>query len=458
MAYEEGRILSVDGNVIKIAHPINSDQPKTYLSASAIATATALTVLDSSGFGNLDLLLVGKSGLEQTELVQETGAPASVTSINLVSGLSFAHSLDTSIMRVLFNQVEISGATTATGSKTTIATVNLRYDADFTTYVVTGTTSLFYFVRYYNSLATVPYYGDYSDAVASTGYTDNTVYAVKRRALDMTGEEIGSVITNDYLNTMLFQARRDVHNSLKRWSFRQQFDYDAGNITVGDYSVTLPTDLQDRNTYKNILGFRIENKNNLEYISKAEWDRYKQGTAITTLASNYTVGDGTVVLTNSRDFTDSGSITIGTDTIAYSVNTRSTNTLTVSTAGAANHTAADNVFQNVSFGEPLYFTIFEGSAYFWPAASNDFSGRNIWIDYYKTVVSVDSDSDTLDEPNYDMYVHYLAWAIKKRKEPKTNVRDSDYMEYERLKKQMIDKEVSGQYLKLWPSISHLEDY
>jgi len=457
MAYESAKILSIKGNVIKIVHPTTSDQPSTYLSAALVANGTALTVLNSTGFADKDILLIGKLGHEQTEFKQESGAPGSVTAIT-VAASDFAHAVDTPVSKLLFDQVEISGATTATGSKTVIATVDLQVDAPETTYVVTGTTYAYYFVRYYNSLVAATYYGGYSDAIAITGYADNTVRAVKTRALEMANETIGNVITNEFLNTMLFQARRDVHNSLKRWSFREQFDYDAGNLSTGDYYIALPTDLQDPYTNKNILGVRIENEDNIDPMTKAQWDSYKQGVPITTLASNYTVGDANITLTDSRDFDDSGSIQISTDTIVYSANTRATGVLTISTDGSDDHTAGDNIFQGVSLGTPQFYTVFESILYFWPALSSDYDGRNIWLDYYKTVVVVNSDADTFDELNYDMYVHYLAWAIKKKKDSRVDMKDGDYIEYSRLKQQMIDKEISGQRIQIMPQIDHLSSY
>jgi len=455
MAYEAGRIASVKGNVIKIDHPTNSDQPSTLLSAAVAASGTALTVLDSTGFADKDIALLGSVGSEGTEIKQESGAPGSATSIT-VAAVSFAHAIDTPVTKVLFNQVEISGALKSSDTPTLIATVDLKVDASETTYVVSGTTYPFYFVRYYNSLATTPYYGAYSDAVDYTDYSDNTVRAVKIRALDMTNEEIGEIITNDFLNRMLFQSRRDVHNSLKRWSFREQFGYDAGNLTEGDYKITLPTDMQDRYTNKNLPGVRIGTEWNLKWLTKREWDMELEGTAITTLASSYTVADAEITLTDSHDFDDDGSFQIAGDSGAYSANARGTGKLTMSTDCDDNHTAGVNVFQNVSMGTPQYYTIIEGELLFWPPVDDSFEGRNIWLDYYKTVVAVDSDADEFDEPNYDMYVHYLAWAIKKKKKPELGMNDIDYMEYTRLKKQLIEKEITGQEISLEPSIEHLD--
>ena len=194
--------------------------------------------------------------------------------------------------------------------------------------------------------------------------------------MDELGETYGSWLTSDWMNERLWQGRRLVHNKRKRWSWRQAFDTDLGNLSTGDYRIAMPTDIKDPNTNKDVMGLRIGVNENLEYITKRAMDEEWIGTARTTLVSAYTVTDASITLTDSRDFADSGSILIDEDTIQYSANSRSTGVLTVSTDGSDNHATDDNVYQNVSFTLPTKFTIFEKFIEFNFPLYSKFNSRN----------------------------------------------------------------------------------
>jgi len=75
------------------------------------------------------------------------------------------------------------------------------------------------------------------------------------------------------------------------------------------------------------------------------------------------------------------------------------------------------------------------------------------MDYYRTLVSMDSDADTLDEPDYDMYVSYLAWRIKKRLKPDLDeTKDSDFIEWMRRKQIALNNEYLGVTIQFTPDI------
>lgn len=58
-----------------------------------------------------------------------------------------------------------------------------------------------YKVRFYNS--TTELYSSYSDAVVASGFADNSVYSIKKRALQQIGETINEKITDEFLNECL---------------------------------------------------------------------------------------------------------------------------------------------------------------------------------------------------------------------------------------------------------------
>ena len=146
MAYSFPKLEQVKDNVIRIHHP-ETVEPSTYLTASVAASGTALTVENNARFAQYDLLLFEGFGVERAEIGQISAAVTAGTALT-VDATVFAHGINTKISNILFDQVEISGAATATGSKTSIATVNLNVDDGYTDYIVSGTTYAFYFARF----------------------------------------------------------------------------------------------------------------------------------------------------------------------------------------------------------------------------------------------------------------------------------------------------------------------
>uniref|UniRef100_A0A6H1ZGF0 Putative tail collar protein n=1 Tax=viral metagenome TaxID=1070528 RepID=A0A6H1ZGF0_9ZZZZ len=295
--------------------------------------------------------------------------------------------------------------------------------------------------------------GLWSDAEPYGNFDEDTVYSIKQRALDGLGEKLGGWLTSDWLNERLWEARRLVHAKRKRWSWRQSFDTDLGNVVAGDYRVAMPTDMGKDDTPENIVGLRIGTSQNLTYITKKEMDEEWESVARTTLASDYAIVDASVTLTDSRDIDESGSIQFNDEeTLKYSANAESTGILTVSTAATSAHSAAVNVYQNANFSLPDKFTIYQGYIYFNHPIDADYVDQNYWIDYYKALTEYDSEGDELDEPEFDFYVHYLKFQIKHRqsqgKLKMTN--DSDGQLFLSGVGDLIRKEMLGQSIQFIP--------
>lgn len=277
MAYEAGKIISIEANVIRIAHPEVLKEPSTYLTVASSALATTFTVADNVQFVDNDLLLIGNYGQNTTELTQEVNTLAAGTSLtidNPATGAVFAHPVNTPVRKMLFNQVEISGASSLTGSKTSITTIALDVSAPYTEYVVLNTTYSFYFVRYYNSLASVPYYGDYSDGVAATNFSNNTVGFIINSAFETMKEHVvaDGLLSRRWAYRQIYLGELDVAKRLKRWSWLQSFDYDAGNLTEGQDNFALPTDIADTKSPKDILSIRLSGEAPMSYISKSQYE------------------------------------------------------------------------------------------------------------------------------------------------------------------------------------------
>ena len=445
------------GNEIFIGLPDLSTYEKTFLNADHAAAVTTLNVVNGSNFAANTYILIGDIGHEDAEIKLISASAAGTLT---TAATTYPHNRGTTVRFIPYNQVSVESATSITGSYTEISAVALRPDMLETQYLrPADAATICYKVRFKNVQDTT--YSSYSDAVVATGYADNTVFAIKRRALNGLGEQIGDTITEEFLNESLWEARREIDNEVTRLSFRQQFDYIAGTVTQGAYSLACPTTLRRPDTAENIMGLRIGiDGRNLTYISKRDWDVYYENIRHTTVSTVILDTDVSIVLTNSKDFDDSGSITIGSDTITYTGNTRSTGTLTgVTGIATGGHAVGVDVWQQATFSLPQFYTVFEDTIYFNTPFDSQNAGQNIYLDFWATLTAYDTDADVLDEPDYDMFVSWLRWKIKyaKKKGDIVAEQDGDYLEWTRRKVKLISKEKTMQNVRIIPSIEHLID-
>jgi hypothetical protein len=452
MAYQLPILRSAERNTIIVSHPETPDNLLTYLSSPVSALGTTLTVQDNGGLAQDNFVIVGMQGSDRTEIVRITAAVTAGTSLT-VGALIYDHPVDTQVKRTLWDQVEISGATTATGSKTVVATIGLLIDRSETTYVNTGTAYAFYFARFKNSNTST--FSAYSDAITAAGYAQNTVRVAKDSALDMINENVSDLITDQFLNKEVFNCEQEVWSQKKVWSWAYTFDSILSNTVEGQYRVALPSAISDSNSNKGVLLVRIGTENNLSYLDKAEWDKKYRGVKHTTVSTAIGVSDTTIVLTDSSDFASSGAIVIESDTIDYTGNTESTGTLTGVTNISATHAVSDDVWQSVSFGNPSAYTVFGGYLYFDVPISSTYAGLNIYLSYYRKPTTIDTDNDTLNIPDYSIYHYYLAWKTLLRLANGKSSADSEAMRmlYESRKDILMKRDRTGQKILIRPRLN-----
>jgi len=446
---------------------ITQEKKSTYLSTDISSGNSTITVASIVGFAINKILCIGEIGEENSEIVQTHASTSpSGTTITLSANLTFSHNRGTKVYIIYWNQIEISWAETITGSKAVLDTINIQSDQDETIYTDTTKTSGYYFVRFVNNISTPDTYSDYSDPISYSGYGANTVFSIKKRALDDLGEKIdGLIITDEWLNETLWEGRRELDNeeSIGKWPFRIKRNYNAGSIIPGTYQLTLPTNLRTPNTAENILSIRVgQGGQPLDYEDIVRFNTNYYNIYHTTLNGIVTDTDTSIILTDSGDFDESGTIKVAATTIAgtidsidYTGNTESSNILTgVTGIATGGHVTGKDVWQNASFGLPTAFTV-DGEnkkAEFNIPFSDDYAGENIYLDYYTILPEYNSDSDELDEPQYDLFVDFLKWRIKyKKSNGKLNAtQDSDFLLWEKKKKSFINKEKTGQSIYFIP--------
>lgn len=430
----------------------------TFFDADEASGQSALSA-NGANFSANEYVILGQPGVEKTEIAQVSSA--SSTLLNVSTGVSYAHSRGDRITFIPYNQIVIERSTDSGDNYTPLSAISIRVDATETYFPRTAdAVTDFYRFRFFNSDTGL--YSAYSDEVVATGFADNSVYSIKHRALRSLGEEIGGKITDQFLNEALWEARREVDQDdrVLRWSFRTKFNTDIGDVIPGRWSVAVPSDLRDPNTWKNILSLRIGRNNvPIEYQDNTRFRQNYLGVAHSTLNGSITTSSTSIILTSSGDFNESGAIDIAAediteeiDNVDYTTNTESTATLGTVTNIDNNHATDRDVWQGLGFGNPRAYTIDNETLYFDVPFSNQIAGENIVMDYYQKLQPIDSEADVVDEPDYDMYVSWLRWKIKYLKSNGKLVagEDSDYREYRRRVETMINKEMLGQDVYLIP--------
>lgn len=455
------------GNELFFRFPDLQDNPKSFLDGDANSGDTSLTA-NGLDFSNNQYLVLGVPGQLKTEIVQVSGSPTS-TSITLVAALKFSHQRGDKITFIPYNQITYE---TSPDNVTFTPQTAISIQVDIPeTYVQRSSdaSTTYYKFRFNNNGST---YSAYSDVLQGSGLADNSLGSIKLRALRGLGESINDNLTHEMLNEWLSEGRRELDRDARilRWSFRTKFNKIVSQITPGQWSITLPTDLRDSDTSQNIFNFYIGlNKYPLIFQPKDIFNQNYLNMAHTTVKTAAVAGQTTLVLNSSADFPiiTSGTATVNvsaqtttgtTIALTYTTNTVSTGTLSGIPSSGSNSipvggiAAGSDVWYNINFGLPAYYTIDNGTAYLDMPFMNSLGGQNTYMDYYAAMTTLVNDNSALDEPEYDLFVSWLKWKIKYRK-ANGNINkdtDPDYKEWSFRKDQLITKEIADRNFRFFP--------
>lgn len=459
---------------------LNRDKRSSYMTEDVVSGGTTIRVQSLLGFQNLDtssgqIILIGEIGMERSEILRtsNTTAPsASYKEVTLRDSMSFDHPQDTKVYVIDWNRTDIEWSATVSGTKSTLVAypIQIQPDQNETLFVDSLQSSGFYFTRFNESIGNTN--SDWSDPVAFGGYDDNTVFSIKKRAVDELNEQIdGNTITHEYLNQSLWEGRREYHQSPGKRPFRQKFNTVIGTALTGSYRIELPSDVESPFGPQNVYNVKIGSNWDMKWMDKKEWDSYYLGKPHTALTTAYTVGATDLYVTSARDFDNSGVVSIEGTNVSYSAKSNAGGTLRISAQGSWNCSAGSDVWQNISYGLPDRFTVWadpQGSAYIYFNRPIDtaYIGQNIYSDYYRTLVGYDSDADVLDEPEYDMFVDYLKYKIKQRKlrgdipvghtkSGQVYIADADFQNWTQKKTSALTNEFISNKIRLIPGMDHL---
>jgi len=431
-----GKLKLKDGNFSVNNNELLRGQFKTYLNASIASASGTITVNDISSVAISNYLLIGRFGDPDSEIVltHASTTPTGAT-VTLAANTVKAHTESDPVYLLDWNQVEYNRTAISGGTKTVLATQDINPTLEYSVYNDVTNTTGFAYIRFKNVIAST--FSEYSVEVPYTGYAAGTV----GEAVISVYDEFKTSPDHEFAITQVNDCLDDISSRKKKWTPSKVLDAVLGQTSDLSYAFTLPTDIREPDNSNSIIEVRLGDKEDplifVDYqIFKLQLDAANK----TTLSGAATAGATTITLTSSYDFNESGSIHVvgETDAITYTSNAESTGILSgvpASGTGAITATLADGAitWQDPDDGEPQYWTInSDGQLLIWSLPDSNWINKNVYIDYYKDITSVDDLADTLDTRRYKLIKLWLRWKVRAELENNgvASVNDPDFQIYE----------------------------
>lgn len=426
-----------------------SGKPKTFISAGVASASGTLTVESIASFAVGNMLFIGQIGEERTEVgrVHTSTAPSGST-VTLNANTGFRHENGTPVYYSDYDQVEFSRATTATGAKSVLATSSITPAQMETIYDDTTNTTGFGFFRFKNSAGST--FSSYSDAIPYAGYEVDAAKIIFDRALSVAGAKVNPLLRYEDLLLFLNDFIAFANSKNIRWSEMKVLNSELDTIATGDWEFALPSNIAKASDPSAIIQLHVRGYAPMTYLPQDRWNIVASDLIFTTVATAFTTASTEIVLTNSYQFADSGSIEVEGDSIQYTGNTRSTGTLTGVTGVTANHAASTYALQGNSDAEPIWYSI-PSSGYIrvFPICGANVNNRVIYIDYYKKIPTIDTIGDRLGLSDVQPAIDYVAYRIKKHMGGGSlSVNDEDFKLFAAQMQNLVDRDSSGQPIRV----------
>ena len=452
--------------------------PQLVLDVDAAAGATSITVKSILGVTTNNILLFRNIGSEHAEIVatHAVTTPTGNTVTLVAAGLVEAHPAGTTIYVIPWNQVRFYRSATevnANSDDSTLTALAAAQNIDPTQldniYVDTTISSGFFYHRFSDSINSVN--DIYSDAIPYSAlniqFAQNEVGYVLDFVKRKLGQEWNNVFSKQAAMDEINACLQYIKGKLKRFSRYLIPDYVTGQTARGVFDYSLPSDIYDNETNKSILQVRLGTSlEPLIPLDEKEFDEQMREVAHTQVRTLAVIGGTTLLIDNSYDFDDDGTVNVYTsnavDAITYTGVTRSATAgvltgVPASGAGsiAVAHAVDQNVWQGETEGRPKYFNVRSGRIRIWPLPDSTNVNLNLFLDYNSEVTTVNSEADTLDTPRFDLVKEWLLWKGKSywRNNGMDDLKDSNFVLFQDMLKSAIRTEVSGQKFKMKPKIN-----
>jgi len=442
---QKPQIIQIIGSTIRVAHPDISNNVQTYLGAQIAAAGTTATVHDNNGFADNDFFIVGAVGDQETEDNDVNGAVTRGTSMTVTNALSFDHELDAPVTKIYERGIAIYGAATDGGSGTLIASIDaetasgrqladaimIEWNKQYTEFtLVSDDTAYAYYYAVFTDGTTD---SDASDYMIAAGITDSTVEYFIQQALTMTDSKIdGELIrrpdlikqANDCqtaIQQFKYQDPRSGDFKTMNWDFEEFEDKTSLTITTGENKyalsgLTIKPKLENEGT---IMSIRIGSKGKLVKKPLIDYDNDTEKYTRSDCKVTGAVSDTTLDVDSTVEFTDSGTLYSGDNTLTYTAKTDSDTFEGIPASGdysiETEIAVDDPVWQGIQLDLPTAWTYFDGEIMFNIPPSSDYSGYPIKVRYFKKLTALTEASDTTDVTFTNVFQYFLASWIERRK-------------------------------------------
>ena len=437
-------IVEIHGSSIRVGHPSIQGNVRTYLRSPIAASGTAMSVADNSSFADDDWMIAGNLGDATTEEVDVNGAVTLGTAMTVTNTLKFGHEIDAPVTKIYERGIRIYGASAVGAVGTLITSIDaittpiadatpIQWDKAYTEYTLlsTDTAYAYYYVKFTDGTTD----SAASKYIASSGVTYTSAQQFIQQALDITNTSLDeNLITSE----MCVRWVQDAQNAITQFTYQdpvtgnyKQKDWsweviaDETSITLteneNEYSLSLLAATPKYvNSQKAIVDMRIGARSPLKPRSVDELDAFFAYKPKTTVATQATAGQTSIVLTDVSEFSDSGTIMVGQDQVVYTARSTSTNTLSgipASGTGSitATHAVGASVWQNITAALPTSYTIFNGTIKLDRPIPSDFVGQKLKLRYLYAIPRITLASDVTVIPFTNVFQHYLAAQMERRK-------------------------------------------
>lgn len=217
---------------IRIQNPTIENTYKTFLDIAYTVGGVSLTVKSNVSFADNDLIVIGNPSEELTEL-KKINSVSGTTVFNLSSTLNSNHQKETSIYKVVWDQIALE-ADYGSGFSI-ITTTAIQWDSKTNEtyyYDSNGTDSTNYRFRFYNSITNT--YSEYSPTVTGTTPARTSVAFMITEARRIAGDPLRKFVTDDEIIRFFNRAQDIVYAKNPRWWFLYVDTWKGTNVTTSD--------------------------------------------------------------------------------------------------------------------------------------------------------------------------------------------------------------------------------
>lgn len=383
----------------------------------ALGSAT-ITVDNITGFAVDQYVLIGDFGDSSAEIIKlhSSTAPTGNT-ITFATNTVKDHYTDTKVTVIDYNQVEFSRATTLTGSKSVLTTKAVSPDRLETLYSDVTNLTGYAFFRFKNSTTSV--YSQYSSGINYTGLDNASV----QRMVDKACRDTGVVIGDDFsTEEMLLDDANDAQDAITDFDWKFELVKNDTSLTATQYENTydlsgLTYELKYPGIVQGIKSVKFSGAR-LDYIDNDEMDNEYRDVVRTTVATQAGVGATSIVLTNTKELPDVGTVYINGLAINYTTNTTSTNTLSGISASTITSIlpVASIVWHNINPGLPTKYTItINNEIVLNVPVDEDYNGYSFTFEYLKKLTRFTDFASVTEVPFTDIFPDFIKAKIEQRK-------------------------------------------